>query len=402
MKLVGLKTVEMAREGRFNTVVTSVDRSHSHEDSNYMTKAMAAGNELMERQKLRLTQLISLLKKIESQVNSSQNSIFQNLANHQAFMKKFFMKTFSYVSAVHQSGQSNDLSNMMLKILKATSDQVGIAIRSVEVGVDNLVCELAEKMCNPMAEYVNGLKIEVKTGISLRLLEIAKEMDEAIKIGQLELEVARNQARLAEQSRLEALIKLQKAEETAKKLTISLGLLIEDAPESQENPTQQEPLHPSTKEDQTAKDDNLLWNLLRNERKFQEPNNYLETNEPSGMETRSKRLKLAKLVPSHSNTSVITISRKLLCSSSATAQKTNTKSQPINSRKMLCSSSPTTARKANTKSQPINSRKLLGSSSLSKDQKENTKSPFISSKELLWSSPAAPSQKLPLRKRITP
>ncbi|EYU24530.1 hypothetical protein MIMGU_mgv1a0244071mg, partial [Erythranthe guttata] len=29
MNLVGLKTVEMAAEGRFSTVITSIDRSHS-------------------------------------------------------------------------------------------------------------------------------------------------------------------------------------------------------------------------------------------------------------------------------------------------------------------------------------------------------------------------------------
>lgn len=199
-----------------------------------MNKAMTAGNELMERQNLQLMQLISLLKKIEAQVNSSQKSIFQNLADHQAFMTKFFLKAFTYVSSIHQSGQCNDLSRMMLKILKATFDQVGAALGSVEVGIDDLICELADKMCNPMVEYVNGLKVEMKTGTCSCLLEVVKEMHEAMQFRTLELEEARKQARLAEQSRIEALSRLEKSEETARKLTVSLGLLTEDTTRPEE------------------------------------------------------------------------------------------------------------------------------------------------------------------------
>ncbi|KAI3465145.1 hypothetical protein Pfo_021808 [Paulownia fortunei] len=296
-KLVGLKTVEMAAEGRFSTIVTPIDRSHSQEE-NHMSRAMTAGNELMERQKLQLVQLISLLKKIEAQVNSSQKSIFQNLADHQAVIKKFFIKAFANVSAIHQSGQSNDLSHMMLKILKATFDQVGVALGSVEVGIDDLICELAEKMCNPMVEYVNGLKVEMKKGTCSRLLEVVKEMDGAMKVRKFELEEARKQARLAEQSRIEALSKLKKSEETARKMTISLGLLIEDTKESEEKLTQKKFL--SIKEDQ-AKDDNLLWELLRKKRKCQVPDSPLGPKELLGIGTCNKKLNLTRVIPSLSH-----------------------------------------------------------------------------------------------------
>ncbi|KAK6153863.1 hypothetical protein DH2020_013502 [Rehmannia glutinosa] len=321
-KLVGLKTVEMAAEGRFSTIVTSIDSSHSqylyqHEnmlmiyvrvnvpvpktlkpfpdEENYMNRAMTAGNELMERQKLQLMQLISLLKKIEAQVNSSQKSIFQNLSEHQAVIKKFFLKAFTYVSAIHQSDKSNDdLTYMMLKILKATFEQVGVALGSVEVGIDDLIRELAEKMCNPMVEYVNGLKVEVKTGTCSRLLEVVKEMDGAMKVRKFELDEARKQARIAEQSRIEALSKLKKSEETAKKMTVSLGLLIEDTKESEENLAQNKIL--STKEDQ-AKDENLLWELLRKKRKCRVPDSPLGPKELLGIETCNKKLNSTRVIP---------------------------------------------------------------------------------------------------------
>ncbi|KAL6552354.1 hypothetical protein OROHE_007718 [Orobanche hederae] len=329
-KLVGLKTVEMAAEGRFSTIVTSIDRSHSQEE-NYMSRAATAGSELMETQKLQLMQLISLLKKIEAQVNSSQKSIFQNLADHQAIIKKFFLKALTYVSAMHQSGHNSDLSRIMLKILKATFDQVGVALGSVEVGIDDLICELAEKMCNPMVEYVNGLKVEIKAGTCSRLLEVIKEMDGAMKIRKFELDEARKQARLAEQSRIEALSKLMKSEETAMKMSVSLGLLTETN-EPEENSTSKKCL--SIKEDQ-AKDENLLWELLRKKRKSQVLDSPLGPKELLGIGTCNKKHNTTRVTPllghrpvtrSRSRTSDVPSSfansRMLLGSSpSATTQK---------------------------------------------------------------------------------
>ncbi|GFQ04656.1 hypothetical protein PHJA_002609600 [Phtheirospermum japonicum] len=292
-KLVGLKTVEMAAEGRFSTIVTAVDRSNSQEE-NYMSRATTAGDELMERQKLQLMQLISLLKKIESQVNSSQKSIVQNLTDHQDRIKMFFLKALTCVSAIHQSNQRNDLSHMMLKILKATYDQVGVALGSVEAGIGDMICELAEKMCNPMVEYVNGLKVEIKAGTCSRLLDVVKEMDGAMKVRDFELDKARKQVRLAEQSRIEALSKLMKSEETARKMAVSLGLVIEDSPKSEENLAQRKSL--SSKDDQ-AKDENLLWELLRNKRKCQVPDSPLGPKELLGIGTHNKKLKPTRVIP---------------------------------------------------------------------------------------------------------
>ncbi|KAL3835418.1 hypothetical protein ACJIZ3_010154 [Penstemon smallii] len=294
MQLVGLKTVQMASEGRFNTILTSVGHSHSQEED-FVDRALTAGNELIERQKLQLMQLIKLLRNIEAQVNSSQNNIFERLANHQNYIRKFFLKAFTYVSEIHQSSPRNDISLMMLKLLKATFDQVGDALGSVEVGVDDLTRELADKMCNPMVEYVNSLKTEMKAGTCSRLLEVVKEMDGAIKVRKFELEETRRKAMLAEQSKMESLSKLREAEETTRKLTISLGVLTGDSIESEETSTQQQV---SIVKEDKAKDDNLLWELLRKKRNRQVPDSPIGPKGLLGVGTSDKRLSVTRVTPS--------------------------------------------------------------------------------------------------------
>ena len=48
----------------------------------FTTRATTAGKDLMQKQKFQLTQLVYLLKKIEAQVNSSQNEVSQNISDH--------------------------------------------------------------------------------------------------------------------------------------------------------------------------------------------------------------------------------------------------------------------------------------------------------------------------------
>lgn len=209
------------------------------QDENYMNRAMIASNELKDRQMQQLIRLIDLLRKIEAQVNSSHKSIFQSLADHQASIQNFFLKALTYASSIHQSNQKNDLSLVMLKLFKAASDLIVGALGSVELQVEDLIHELATHMCNPMVEYVNVLKVEMKSGTCSHLLEVVKEMDSVMIAKKFELEEARKKARLAELSRVEALSKLREMEETTQKMTLYPGLLIK-AKEEPENMTKQE------------------------------------------------------------------------------------------------------------------------------------------------------------------
>lgn len=212
------------------------------QEESYTDRATSAGKELREKQKLQLLQLIHLLKQIEIQVNSSKSDILETLYGHQVSIRRFFHKAFAHVSAIHQSSRDNGMSLMMLKLLKASFDHVGAAISSVEVGVDSLIRDLAEKMCNPMVEYVHALKGEFTTGTCNRLLTVVEEIEEAMRVRRLELQEARNRAVLAEKSRLELLRKLKESEEMVKKLTTHDRYLLEDNRKTKENLMQQKVL----------------------------------------------------------------------------------------------------------------------------------------------------------------
>lgn len=186
-----------------------------------------ASKELLQKQRLQLTQLVHLLRKIESQVNSSQDDIFQNLAGHQASIHKFFQSAIAYITAVHQTGQSNGTFLAALKLFKATFDRMDAALSSVERGVEDMMYQLAEHMCNPMVEYVEGLKVEMASGTCPRLLAIVEDMGGAMRNGKTELEEARKKVKVAEERKLEALCRLKESDERTRRMKEHLGYLLE-------------------------------------------------------------------------------------------------------------------------------------------------------------------------------
>ncbi|XP_015060890.1 uncharacterized protein LOC107006889 [Solanum pennellii] len=281
MKLVGLKTVEMAEEGKINTVVFDYDHFYSDdckrnengaertvrkeaseiEDEGYMNRAKTVGRELIQKQEMQLMQLIQLLKQVESQVNTSQTNILQTLSDHQNSIHNVFKKAVTYVSTIHQTGENNDTSLITIQLLRHIFRLVVTTLSSVEYGVDNLVDELATRMCSPMVDYVKGLKLEVRSGRCHHLLSIVEEMGGAMRTGRTELEEARKKARIAEHNRLEVLYKLKKSEEMARKYQ---GFLSKAKNGSKEF----EPEKIVVKERDHAIEDNLLWELLQKKRKL--------------------------------------------------------------------------------------------------------------------------------------
>ncbi|XP_058226512.1 uncharacterized protein LOC131335257 isoform X3 [Rhododendron vialii] len=266
MRLVGLKTVEMAEEGRFSTIVTNTD-SNTRVES-YTTKATMASKELLQKQRLQLTQLVHLLRKIESQVNSSQDDILQNLADHQASIHKFFQRGIAYITAVHQTGQSNVTFLAALKLFKATFDRMDAALGSVERGIEDMMYQLAEQMCNPMVEYVKGLKAEMASGTCPHLLAIVEDMGGAMRNGKMELEEARKKVQIAEERNLEALCRLKESEERTRRMKEYLGYFLEAKKGSMEHKVPSQFL--GMEEDRT-KDERLLWELLKMKRKHKAP-----------------------------------------------------------------------------------------------------------------------------------
>lgn len=171
----------------------------------------------MRKQKMQLMQLVNLLKQSEAQVNSSQDDILSILADNRASIQKLFQQAVTYVSAVHQSTQTNDMFFIMLKLLKLIFDCVGSALCSVESGVEELMDKLADNMCYPMTKYVNDLKTEIVDGTSPTLVSLIEEIAGEMRFRRLEVEESKRKVRTAEKSRLEMLRQLKESEERLKK-----------------------------------------------------------------------------------------------------------------------------------------------------------------------------------------
>ncbi|KAL9422809.1 hypothetical protein AB3S75_034983 [Citrus x aurantiifolia] len=309
MKLVGLKTVEMAENGRFSTIIIDTDspegrsrkgvvsgsrvsvgggeaESNKFEAENYARKATIAGRELIEKQQSQFIQLINLLRQIETQVNSCQNTMLRHLSRHQISLQKLVQEAIDDLSNLHC--QNHDTFFISVTILKALFEHMSFVFGSVETGVDVLMQNLVEHMCNPMVEYVKGLKADIKLGTCAQLLAIVAEMDRAMRNGRLELEEAKKRIRVAEAGKIEALCKLKEVEERIWRMTERLQLL--PGAKTGQNEVRVRHKLQELMED-LDKDDKLLWELLQKKREYQTPESPMGPGDLLNIEPKSKRHK---------------------------------------------------------------------------------------------------------------
>ncbi|KAG5234342.1 Cingulin [Salix suchowensis] len=265
IKLVGLKTVEMASEDRFTTIVIddndlnqrnggvaggAGDRNNqisAFEGENFAAGAAMAGKEIIEKRKVQFVHLVKLLRQIESQVNSSQDEILQNLENHHGFLQKSIQKSIGLVSTLDSENHDTTV---------------------ITDGVGDLIQALSHQMCNPMLEYAKGLKDDMKNGACVRLLAMANEMEKVMTDGRIELEDARKKARLAEEGKIEALCKLKETVRRVRKLSEHLTSLSEPKRGLVDSSFSEKF---SDMEEDRTKDDKLLWGVLKKKRKFKVP-----------------------------------------------------------------------------------------------------------------------------------
>ncbi|XP_071901728.1 uncharacterized protein [Coffea arabica] len=266
------------------------------EGLNVAAKATKACKELIHKQKLQLMQLVQLLKQIEAQVNSSQDDIFQTLADQRASIQKLFQQAVAYVYATHQSCQSNGTSINMVKLLKITYDHVDSALGSVEIGVENLMTKLGDKMCNPMVQYVNELKTDVVTGTCPNLLAMVEEIGGEMRLRSLQLEEARKRVRAVEKSRIDALNKLRETEGRMEMLKEEQSFLSEIKDGSRGHSVSEKSVKLLYAEEDQAKDEKLLWELLRKKRKLQVPDSPFGAKELLGIGTCERYLRSKRAV----------------------------------------------------------------------------------------------------------
>ncbi|RVX17822.1 hypothetical protein CK203_003941 [Vitis vinifera] len=195
-------------------------------EESYATKATIAAKEQKEKQRLEITQLVRLLRQIETQVNSHHGDIRQTLADHRRSLHKSFQKAISYIAAIHHSCQNQETLLFVLNVFQITLRQVDAALNAVESGVEDLMQQLAQQMCNPLVEYVKRLKTETTLGTFARLLAMVEEMEREIRDGRVELEEERMKVRVAEKKMLEALTRLTELEDR-ERMKEQLGSLLE-------------------------------------------------------------------------------------------------------------------------------------------------------------------------------
>ncbi|KAG9148383.1 hypothetical protein Leryth_023886 [Lithospermum erythrorhizon] len=322
MKLVGMKTVEMAVEGRVSEII-NIDAISNAEDrgrneigsgiatesstsgvradqnqtdatfkeESFANKVNIAGKELVQKQRLQLLQLVHTLKQIKSEISLSQDDILQTLANRKQSIHKFLQQAVKHIQVIYQSGEDNVSFLFILKVLKAIFNNVGITLCSVEDGVEELINNLAEKMYNPMVQYVHGLKEEMSTGTCPRLLSVVAEMEKEMRIGRLQLEESEGKVKELEKSRLH-ILHLLKGSEGLVKTKGHAGNVLEDGRSSYRQSRQQKLLDIPT--DGKA-DDKLLWEMLRNKRKYQLSSSPQGPSNLLGIGSSNKQLKSTKL-----------------------------------------------------------------------------------------------------------
>ncbi|KAJ6764315.1 hypothetical protein OIU74_023238 [Salix koriyanagi] len=233
---------------------------------NFAAGAAMAGKEIIEKRKVQFVHLVKLLRQIESQVNSSQDEILQNLENHHGFLQKSIQKSIGLVSTL--DSENHDTTVITVRLLQTISHHVTTVLRSVKDGVGDLIQALSHHMCNPMLEYAKGLKDDMKNGACVRLLAMANEMEKVMTDGRIELEDARKKARLAEEGKIEAICKLKETVRRVRKLSEHLTSLSEPKRGPVDSSFSEKF---SDMEEDRTKDDKLLWGVLKKKRKFKVP-----------------------------------------------------------------------------------------------------------------------------------
>lgn len=158
-----------------------------------------------------------MLRHIETQVNSHQDDILEMIDHRRTFFQEFIQKALYHLSSVHS--QNHDTFPVTVKLLRIIFDNINEVLGSVDSGVNDLIQALAKNMCSPMTKYVGNLAAEIKVGPCVQLMNILNEMEKASTYTRRELEDARERIRLAEETKIDALSRLKKAEDQVQRMT---------------------------------------------------------------------------------------------------------------------------------------------------------------------------------------
>lgn len=178
----------------------------------------------MHKHKGQLRQLVHMLRHIETQVNSHREDILQMVDNRKTFFQEFIQKSLYYLSSARS--KNHDTFPVTVKLLRFLFNNTNELLDSVDSGVNDLMQALAKNMCKPMTKYVGNLAAEIKLGPCVQLMNVVNEMEKANADTRRELEDAREKIRLAEETKMNALLKLKKSEDQVQRMTTSATPLL--------------------------------------------------------------------------------------------------------------------------------------------------------------------------------
>lgn len=174
-----------------------------------------------------------MLGHIETQVNSHQEDMLQMIDHRRNFFQEFIQKALYSLSTIHS--QNHDTFPVTVKLLRVIFNNIIEVLGSVDCGVNDLIQALAKNMCNPMAKYVGNLAADIKLGPCAQLMTLVNEMERANADTKRELQDIKERIRLAEETKIEALSKLKKAEEQVQRMTRTAKFLLPPAEHSNTN-----------------------------------------------------------------------------------------------------------------------------------------------------------------------
>lgn len=165
-----------------------------------------------------------MLRHIETQVNSHREDIVEMIDSRRNLFQEFIQKSLYYLSSAHS--QNHDTFPATVKLLRVLFNHINEVLGSVDSGVNDLMQALAKNMCNPMTKYVGNLAAEIKLGPCVQLMNVVNEMERAHADTKRELQDARERIRLAEETKIEALSRLKRAEDQLQRMTSSARFLL--------------------------------------------------------------------------------------------------------------------------------------------------------------------------------
>ncbi|XP_031487366.1 uncharacterized protein LOC116255632 isoform X2 [Nymphaea colorata] len=260
MRLVDLKSKEMAVEGRSCTIV--VKDSVCKDAGKVASGAESESRRIAESEERRFNQLISFLRTTESTVNSHLEAIHQRLANRRSSLHKAHQAIVSRLANASQEAAASTPLLLAINVQRATFRSFDGALLSVGGEVQSAICRMAEDVCRPLLGLAREMKADGVAEASRRLMAAVVEMEAVVTRRGVELEEARRRIQAEEEANRSARKRLADCEREVRNLRQKVEAWEQGFCRSFQDRVGGAAQHHAAEKHQFL-DDKLLWQLLK-------------------------------------------------------------------------------------------------------------------------------------------